>query len=225
MNKVTALIAVRSGSVRVKNKNIKDFAGSNLLELKIKQLKEVKNIDEIVVSSDDEKMLEIADGLGVTALKRDPYYASSTVSMSDVYKYMAENLETEYVVYANVTNPLINTETYENAIKTFLDKKGEIDSLASCNDVKEFMWKNGVPLNYDPLNQPRSQDLPEIVALNFAISILAKEDMINYKNIIGKKPYFYKLGEVEAVDIDTPLDFFIAEELYKKTILNKEKLF
>lgn len=63
--KVEALIAVRSGSQRVVNKNIRPFAWSDLLTLKIEHLKNVKNLDGIIVNSNDNKMLEIANKLGV----------------------------------------------------------------------------------------------------------------------------------------------------------------
>lgn len=214
--KIKALIAVRSGSERVVNKNIRPFAGSNLLDLKIRQLKSIKELDGIVVNSNDDRMLEIAEKLGVETVKRDPHYATSSVSMSDVYKNMAENIDTDLIMYANVTNPLVNTDSYTNGIKTFKEISGKFDSLNSAHLVKEFMFLDNKPINYDLLNQPRSQDLPNIYALNFAFSILTKEHMIEYKNVIGRSPYMYELSEVESVDIDTEFDFEVAEFLYKK---------
>ena len=215
-NSITALIAVRSGSVRVKNKNLKKFAESNLLELKIKQLKDVTGLSEIVVNSNCEEMLEIAKKYNVKAIKRDDYFASDSVSMSEVYENMARKIKTKYIIYVNCTNPLVKTETYKNAISDFFHNLSKYDSLVSCHNIKEFLYLDGKALNYDPQNQPRSQDLPNIVALNFAISIISTKDMIENKNIIGQSPFFYKLDEVESIDIDTPLDFFIAEKIYKK---------
>ena len=72
---ISALIAVRSGSVRVKNKNIREFNGSNLLELKIRQLKELDGLDQIVVNSNCDEMLGIAKDHGVRTVKREDYYA------------------------------------------------------------------------------------------------------------------------------------------------------
>ena len=89
--KIKALVAVRSGSQRVENKNIRPFAGSSLLEVKLDQLKRISIIDGIVVNSNDDAMLAIAANKGCETVKRDEYYASNSVSMSDVYKNMAEN--------------------------------------------------------------------------------------------------------------------------------------
>ena len=221
---ITALIAVRSGSLRVKNKNLRSFNNSNLLKLKIKQLKEIEQLDNIVVNSNCDEMLKIAKQLGINTIKRDDYFASNTVSMSEVFQNMAENIDGDYIMYANCTNPLVETDTYIDAINQFFINEKECDSLVSCHDIKEFLYLDNKALNYDPQNQPRSQDLPNITALNFAISILSKENMINNKNIIGKKPYFYKLDEIESVDIDTSLDFFIAEKLYKQLRIDKKEI-
>lgn len=214
--KIKALVAVRSGSTRVINKNLRPFAGSNLLELKLNQLKRIKLLDGIVVNSNDDEMLAIAKNLGCETVKRDEYYASNTVSMSDVYKNMAENIDTDVIAYINVTNPLILDTTIEKAIKTFIETENRFDSLNSAHLVKEFLFKDNQPINYDLKHQPRSQDLPDIAALNFAINILRKETMIQNKNVVGNKPNIYIIDEVEATDIDNLIDFEFVEFIYNK---------
>lgn len=216
--KIKAMVAVRSGSVRVQNKNIKPFAGSTLLDLKLQQLKRIPNLDGVIVNSNSDEMLAIADKYGCEPVKRDEYYASNSVSMSDVYKNMAENFSGDIVAYINVTNPLLKDETIVKAIeiyKKFMESE-EFDSLNSAHLIKEFMFKDNLPINYDLRHQPRSQDLPDIAALNFAISIISKEKMIECKNVVGYKPNIYVIDEVEATDIDNPIDFEFAEFVYKK---------
>lgn len=211
-----ALIAVRSGSQRVKDKNIRPFAGSSLLELKIKQLKRISYFDGIVVNSNDEKMLEIAKKNGVDIVKRDEKYASNTASMSDVYKNMAENMECDDIAYINVTNPLLKDKTILKAVEEFYSTAKEFDSLNSAHLIKEFLFKDGLPMNYDLRHQPRSQDLPDIAALNFAVSIINREHMIECKNIVGYKPDIFLINEIEATDIDNQIDFDFAEFVYKR---------
>ena len=213
---IKALIGVRSGSVRVKNKNIKPFAGSSLLEIKIKQLLEIPELSGVVVNSNDDTMLEIAKNLGAEAVKRDEYFATSSVSMNEVYKNMAENCDCDIILFADATNPLVTTETVSNCIKTFFENLDKYDSLTTVNEIKQFMWQNGKPINYDKNKKPRSQDLPDIVALNHAISIIPKNVMIEKKDIIGDRPLLYKIDSLEATDIDTELDFEFAEYMYKK---------
>lgn len=216
-----ALVAVRSGSVRVANKNIRPFAGSTLLEVKLNQLKRIPNIDGIIVNSNDDFMLSVAQNMGCETVKRSEYYASNSVSMSDVYKNMAENCDCDVIAYINVTNPLLHDETIINAVETFKRNEGIYDSLNSAHLVKEFLFKDNLPINYDLRYQPRSQDLPDIYALNFAINIIRKEKMIECKNVVGYKPMIYGIDEIEATDIDNPIDFEFAEFVYKKEMENK----
>lgn len=214
--RVKALVAVRSGSQRVKNKNMKPFAGSNLLTVKLEQLKRIPNLDGIIVNSNDDEMLAVASNMGCETVKRDEYYASNEVSMSDVYRNMAENCDCDVIAYINVTNPLLKDETIIKAIEEFKSNIERYDSLNSAHLIKEFMFKDNLPINYDLRHQPRSQDLPDIFALNFAINIISKKNMIECKNVVGYKPYIYGIDEVEATDIDNPIDFEFAEFVYMK---------
>ena len=214
--KIKALVVVRSGSQRVVNKNIRPFAGSSLLEIKLNQLKRIPNIDGIVVNSNDDKMLEIASNMGCEVVKRDEYYASNQVSMSEVYRNMAENVNADVIAYINATNPLLNDRTIVQAIENYKKNISQYDSLNSAHLIKEFLFKENLPINYDLRHQPRSQDLPDISALNFAINIISREKMIECKNVVGYKPNIYIIDEVEATDIDNPIDFDFAEFVYKR---------
>ncbi len=86
------------------------------------------------------------------------------------------------------------------------------------------MWLDGKPVNYDPLNAPNSQNLPDVVALNFGTTVIRREDLILNHNIIGKHPKFVLTSDIEAIDIDTPLDFYLAEQIYQRTILEGKEL-
>lgn len=218
VGKIKALIAVRSGSVRVANKNLRQFADSNLLDIKLQQLKRIQNIDGIVVNSNDKEMLEIARKHGCETILRDERFATNEVSMSDVYKNMAEHFSGDIIAYINVTNPLIDDQTIYNAIEKYKNLSDQFDSVNTGHHIKEFMFENNTPINYDLKNQPRSQDLPDILALNFACNIISKEAMIACKNVVGNKPYIYAIDEIEATDIDTQVDFDFAEYLYKKKL-------
>lgn len=213
---IKAVIPVRAGSQRVKNKNIKPFAGSSLLEIKINQLKEIDLLDGIIVNTDSEEMLAVADSLGVTPFRRDPYYASSEVSANDLYRNVAETTKSDIIMFTHVTNPLLKTETIINIIKTYQNLQEGFDSVSTVSLVKEFLWQDGKAINYDVNNKPRSQDLPDIYSLNHAINILSRKTMYERRDLMGYKPYFYPLDKYEAIDIDNEIDFEFAEFMYKK---------
>ena len=84
-NKIVAIVPVRKGSQRIKNKNFKKFGNSNLLEIKLNSLKKVKLINEIVVSTDSEQAIKIAKKHNVSFHKRKKYYASSKCSNSEFF--------------------------------------------------------------------------------------------------------------------------------------------
>jgi N-acylneuraminate cytidylyltransferase len=213
---VKGLIMVRSGSTRVENKNIRPFAGTTLLEIKIKQLLKIKELDGVVVNSNDDKMLLMAEKLGAEAVKREGYYASNTVSINEVYQNIAENCNSEYIVHCNATNPLIKDETISKIINTYFDCKGKYKSVNSATMVKEFMWLGGKPINYDVAKMPRSQDLPDVMALNFAANMISRKDMIECRNVISKMPLLLPIDDIESIDIDYEIDFMMAEFFYKK---------
>lgn len=219
---IKALIPVRSGSVRVANKNIRPFAGSSLLEIKIKQMKRIQAmglIDGVVVNSNCDEMLDIAKRLGVECVKRDEKFAKSESKINEVYVDIAKHFDAEIMLYVDCTNPMLEDKKITESIDLFLNKNDAEDTLNSCHLIKEFMWNTDgdkQPINYSLSNIPRSQDLPDIVALNFAINIVPTHQMIEQKSIVGKNPILFLLDEVQSLDIDNEIDFEFAEFLYRK---------
>lgn len=215
--KIIGLVAVRSGSLRVSNKNIRPFCGSNILEVKLNQLKRISQLDEVYVNSNDDDMLKIAKDCGCIGVKRDEYFATNEVPMREVYENIAMNCEGDIIVYANATNPLLEDKTIVKAIELF-EKNPEFNSLNSAHQIKEFLFYDNKPQNFTLEKFPRSQDLPDYVALNFAVSIISRENMIKHSHIIGDKPYIYKIDTIEGTDIDDMIDFEFSEFLYKKQV-------
>lgn len=213
---VKALVAVRSGSVRVPSKNVRPFAGTTLLDIKLQQLLRIDELDGIVVNSNSEEMLARCDRYDVEQVLRDDYFASNAVSMSEVYRNMAEHFSGDVVVYANVTNPLVEDQSIAAMIREYGAMGSDHDSVNSSYLVKEFMFRDGRPINYDLRKQPRSQDLPDIHALNFAVSVIGREKMISLGNVVGERPRLWPLDEIESWDIDSMLDFEIGELLYRR---------
>ena len=224
---ITAIIGVRGGSKRVANKNIKPFGDTNLLELKIKTLLECKNIDNIIVTSDCDKMLEIARKYDVIVHKRNKYYASDECPTSEYFKYIAEICDTEHIIYSPVTSPFITYTDYDSIIDTYKSANFNkiYDSIITSEKLHEFIYVNDKPLNFESNNLPKSQDIEDISKLTFGCSILPKKIMTENKHVVGNKPYFYELDDkIKNLDIDTPADFTICELLYKNEILSEKDI-
>ena len=216
--KIVAVIPVRKGSERIPLKNLKPFCNTTLLEIKIKQLKKIDIIDEIIVNSNWDEALKIATQLNVSTHKRDEYYAGSSINNSEFFKHIAENTPDiyKYVIYFPPTSPLIKTETIQNAIDTFFNNLDKYDSLVTTSLCKSYLWQNGEPLNFSSDNTPKSQDLPDIHNLIYALCINTRDNQIKNKSLFTKNPLLYNISDIEAIDIDNPIDFEIAEFLYNK---------
>ena len=214
--KITAVIPVRKNSQRVKNKNLRKFGQKNLLYYKIQQLKRIKSIDKIVVNTDSEKAIKISKELGIDYWRREKFYASSACKNSDFWKHIGQTTDGEYVLFVNCTSPLIKDRTIKNIITFFKNNKKKYDSVNTASNLKQFMYKNNRPFNFDPSKAPNSQNLPDILSLSFGVSLLSRLNMIKNKSIIGRRPYLYRLDELESVDIDTEIDFKFAEFLFNK---------
>lgn len=218
--KITAVIPIRKGSQRVKNKNLRPFAGKTLLEVKIESLSKSKLINEIIVNTDSDDAIEIVKRMkkyvnNLSFQEREPYFASSECTGSEFFEYLGRATQTDVFVYAPCTSPFVKAGTYDACIQKFLESKNS-DCVATVSPIKEFLWLKGKPLNYNPKNAPNSQNLPDIFALNFATTVTTTENLKKFRNIIGQKPNFVSIDEIEAIDIDTPLDFEFAEFLYRK---------
>ena len=114
MNKITAVIPIRGGSKRCKNKSIRKFGDTSLLELRINTLKKVKEIDIIQVNSDCDIILQKARDLGVETYKRDPIYSSDEADGKMVYKCLSEACPTDIMLIAFTPTPFIDNKDYEN---------------------------------------------------------------------------------------------------------------
>jgi CMP-N-acetylneuraminic acid synthetase len=220
-NMFTAIVPVRAGSRRVKDKNIRAFGESNLLVHKIRQLKEVVEIGKIVVSSDSEKMLSMAEQEGVGVHKRSwEYCDEKTAPFGDVVKNVCQNVEGQHIIWALCTAPLIMPVHYREAIAVYKEKlsNGEHDSLIAVQEFKKYVWDDDGPVNFSPgRGHVPSQNLPQWY-LTTGLRIAPREKMIEWAYFTGVKPHKYVIPSIHCVDIDEEVDFFVAESLYKKIV-------
>ena len=218
---IKSLILSKKNSQRVANKNIRPFAGSSLLEIKIRQMKRLEEkglIDRVVVNSNDDIAINIAKNLGCEIIKRDDYYCTDEISANELHEHLGKTFTADIAMFTNTTSPLVSDQTLERAIKEYWQnvENGPYDSLNACHIVKEFLWMNGKAINYDPDNKPRSQDLPEILSLDSATDIIDCKKMVECRSFVSRNPYLFVVDKLEGMEVDWPIDFEITEFLYKK---------
>jgi CMP-N-acetylneuraminic acid synthetase len=223
LNKIIAFLPMRKGSQRVKNKNIKDFANikGGLTFIKISQLLNSKNIDKIIVSTNDEEVKNIALSFNDSKIMiddRPEYLASSETSTDDLVKYVPSIIESGVVLWTHVTSPFITESIYDDMIEKYLETSNTNDSLMSVTKIQKFLWNKNGPINYDKSKEkwPRTQTIEPIYEVNSGAFIADVEVYKALSDRVGNKPYLYELSDKEAFDIDWQDDFDIAEVLWSK---------
>lgn len=215
--RITAIVPVKAHSSRLPNKNVLPFAESNLLEHKLKQLSEVPSIDDIVVSSDSQDMLEMARRVGVVAWERPEYLADESHPFSDFVAYVAQKVDTDIIVWACVTSPLMETGAYETAIHTFLEAEQQgYDSLVAVLPFQHFLLDEQGPYNFQRgVAHVNSQDLSKLYLFTNGVIIARRSDMVKWQYHFGPQPYYFEVNQVEALDIDTEWDYLTAKAIWE----------
>lgn len=221
---LTCFLPCRAGSERVINKNTRQFAGveGGLLKIKLDQLVKCNLIDQILLSTDDQKVIDISKQFGnkVKVDIRPPHLASSDAKTDDLIKYVGTVIKAPHILWTHVTSPFTNELIYKKAIEDYfrvLDSN-ENDSLLSVTLLRTHIWKSdGIPVNYDRKKEkwPRSQSVEPLMEVNSAIFINSRVNYINLEDRIGLKPYFFEMDQIESLDIDYEDDFLLAESIFK----------
>lgn len=226
MNKkenVAFFLPTRKGSERVKNKNTRPFANNDggLIGNKISQLIQSNMIDEILISSNDETCIEVAQGYKdsrIKIIKRPDYLCTSQTNLQDLITYVPTITEAKHIIWGHVTTPIINAKEYDEGIEKYFEVINErYDSLIGVKELHNFLLnrKGQIINNTTNLPWPRTQDLETLYEVNHTMFIASREIYESRKNRIGDNPFLYVMNELSSFDIDWEEDFKIAEIIYK----------
>ncbi len=218
--KVTALLPMKGNSERVKNKNMRDFAGKPLYHAVMTVLLQCRNIDKVVINTDSEiiKNDALKNFNRVQIIDRPVEIQGDFVAMNDIIAYDLSKLEGEHFLQTHSTNPLVKPETIDRAIDEYFANLGKYDSVFSVTRLQtRLYWADGKPVNHNPAELLRTQDLPPVYEENSNFFVFSKTSFAAAGNKrIGLKPAMSEMNKLEAVDIDEPEDFELAELLYIK---------
>ena len=219
--KISALIPARSGSKGVTQKNLKVINGKPLIQWTIEAAVDSGVFSRIVVSTNDKEVLELAEGLNVCTLVRPDEFATDTAKSSHVLRhFLDENPEITNLAYLQPTSPLRTSAHISDAVHQFFHLK--MDCLISVTEVTqypEFMYSlspKGLLISEQEMHEIRGQDIPVRVLANGAMYI-AKTDILKNNNYIFAhcKAYAFPMAAEESIDLDTPVDFLIAEQMMR----------
>lgn len=216
-----AIIPARGGSKRLPRKNVLDLAGKPLIAWSIEAGLQSKYVDRVIVTSDDDKILDIANQYGSETIKRPDELASDTASSFDAIRHTIENVEQyDYIILLQPTSPLRNSEHIDEAIELLENKMA--DAIVSvCEMDHSPLWSNTLPEDgdmshfiRDEVTSKRSQDLEKYYRLNGAIYICKTDRLLEEKTFFIEDSIFaYRMDKESSVDIDEEIDFDIAKTI------------
>lgn len=226
-----AIIPARSGSKGLKDKNIKEFRGKPLIAYSIECAINSGMFNKVFVSTDSQKYADIAIRYGADAsFLRSEKNSSDTAGSWDVVREVIERLkelgeEYDEIMLLQATSPLRSSDDIVNAIELLHERKGNaVVSLTECDHSP--IWCNTLPEDgcMDHFDReeykglPR-QMLPVYYRYNGALYLVTADELQNKEHMLENGCYAYIMPQERSIDIDTDLDFMIAETIMKAGIV------
>lgn len=219
--KVVALIPIKLNSKRVPGKNIKKlYDGKPLMSFIQEACLCAKSVDEVYIYCSDDAVIPYVLP-GVNYLKRPAYLDGDDINANDFIREFMKTVDADIYVNAHTTSPFAKASTIDECVDKVAS--GQYDSAFCAESLRTFMWQDGKPINFNPDNFPRTQDLPLIYGETSIAYVFTKESFLKHNRRLGSKPYVKEVSRIEAIDIDYPEDFAIANAIYKEVIKKNER--
>ncbi len=214
-------LPVRGGSKSIPNKNRKLLFGKPLLYWNLIALQDCPLIDQIILATDSQDLIETAKSFGFDKLNCYARSAESATDSAPTEMVLLEYLKStttspsDELILVQATSPFTTSADLTNAIELY--RKEAYDSLLSCVRTKHFLWDNdGKSVNYNFENRPRRQDFTGNLQENGALYISTVGHIIRSGNRISGNIGIYEMEAYTALELDEPHDWIIAEKLMEK---------
>ena len=223
--KILAIIPARGGSKRLPRKNVLNLANKPLIAWSIESAKNSKYIDKLILSSDDEEIINVAKKFGCEVpFVRPKELAQDETRSIDVVLHTLKTLKEnyDYVILLQPTSPLRTTKDIDKAIEFYFEKEAT-SVIGVCEMEHSPLWANTLDETMsmenfldDKYNNSRSQDLPTFYRINGAFYMSTVDSIVKNETFFVKENIFaFLMSQEHSVDIDTKLDFIVAEVVLK----------
>ncbi len=224
---ILVVIPARSGSKGIPGKNIKKLHGKPLINYTIEAAKEIFENSQVIVSTDDKEIAEIAASHGANIpFLRPKELAQDDSSTRDVILHLVDYFERKksmpsVIVLLQVTSPLRNSKHLNEALDLFFHK--DCDMVVSVTESKTSPYFNLYEENKEGYLQKskdgaftRRQDVPPVYEYNGAIYIFKTKSIVESEMKDFEKITKYVMSKNDSVDIDDEVDWKIAEYILTK---------
>jgi len=219
LSKIIALLPMKANSERVPGKNFKLMAGKPLYRWVLDALLRIDEIDAVVINTDARNLLQdsgLVESDRVVIHERKQDLCGDMVSMNRIIEEDIKRFSADIYLMTHTTNPLLKAETIDAALQEYIKgvESGEADSLFTVNRIQTRFYKeDGSPVNHDPDNLVRTQDLELWYEENSNLYIFSSHSFSKTSARIGEKPMMHETVAIESIDIDDSDDWFIAESI------------
>jgi N-acylneuraminate cytidylyltransferase len=220
--KKVGILPIRAGSKRLPDKNIKSFLGVPLFWWTASALEKAHNVDYFVVSSESEDYIDMVKGYGFKKVKyhkrshETSQDTSSTESvMKEIVDHNSDIIGTDILVLVQATSPWLISKDIDTILELY--ENSYYQSYLSAAVLDKFVWgESGKPLNYNPMNRPRSQEHNRKMYIenggiytNTVRNFIETGIRIAYPFEIG----IYEMPFWTSFEIDTEEDWKILEQI------------
>lgn len=223
-----SFIFARGGSQGVKRKNIRMFAGKPLIAHSIEIAKASPSIDRVIVSTEDEEIAEISKQYGAEV----PFMRPKNLAENNTPEWLAwqhaikeilKQSKFDYFISLPTTSPLRSVEDIETCIN--LAKDQTCDVVVTVSDAHRSPYFNMVTQSEDGdvclvINPNKAitcrQKVPQVYDMTTVAYVSTPAFILNHSGIFDGKVKAVKIPQERAIDIDTELDFKIAEFLFQQ---------
>lgn len=207
--KVVAFLPAKGTSNRIESKNMKLLDGKPLFHYTLEKLNECDFIDEVYLDSESEEIFDSASEINYIKMKRELKYADNSTDGHHLFYNEASKVDADIYIQILCTSPFINKETIRKGVQ-ILQSSNDYDSVVLIKREKQYLWgSNGPKYNKDAI--PNSVDLEDTIIETMGLYITTKDVAVKQKKRIGKKPYLLEANPIEAIDVNYPQDFELAQ--------------
>lgn len=206
--KVVAFLPAKGTSSRIENKNTKLLDGKPLFLHTLEKLSSCDFIDEVYLDSESDEIFALAENVYCNFLRRDPSLATNATDGHSLFYNEARQVEADIYIQILGTSPFIEIDTIKKGVD-ILKTQSEYDSVVLVKKEKQYLWRDGQPL-YNREKIPNSVDLPDTIIETMGLYIVRKEVVLEGKKRFGKNSFFLEASAIEAVDVNYPDEFVLA---------------
>ncbi|HIF9435034.1 TPA: cytidylyltransferase domain-containing protein [Photobacterium damselae] len=207
--KVVAFLPAKGSSSRIESKNMRLLDGKPLFLHTLEKLVDSDLFDDVYLDTESDDVIEAASEVKCKILKREKNLASNKTDGNKLFMNEVNNVDADIYVQVLCTSPFIDIETIKKGVDE-LKNSSFYDSAVLIRKERQYTWNSHGPI-YDINNIPNSVDLGDTIIETMGLYIVKKSTAIETERRIGNRPFLLDASPLEAIDVNWPEDFDLAE--------------